>query len=313
MKSQATREAYGEALVKLGIENPNVVAVDADLSGSTKSSLFKEKFPDRFFNVGVAEQNLIGLASGLALSGKIVFASSFAVFSTGRAWEQVRNTVSSMNLNVKIVGSHSGISVGEDGSSHQAIEDIAIMRVIPNMKIIVPADGIETIKAVFAAANTPGPFYIRTSRPKSPVFFDENYEFHLGKGVMIRKGRDITLIAAGLGVNIAIETANELSKQNIDCTVINMSTIKPIDKEIIISSAKETKAVITIEEHSIIGGLGSAVAEVLIENYPVILKRIGINDKFGQSGSTEDLFKFYKLTVNDVIENVNEVLKKKSL
>ncbi|MBI5416868.1 transketolase family protein [Candidatus Poribacteria bacterium] len=313
MKSIATREAYGEALAKLGEKNINVVAVDADLSGSTKSSVFRDKFPERFFNLGVAEQNMIGTAAGLALSGKIVFASSFAIFAAGRAWEQVRNTVASGNLNVKIVGSHSGISVGEDGSSHQSLEDIAIMRAIPNMRVLVPADAVETEKIVFAAAEMQGPVYIRTSRPKTPVIFGNDYVFNLGKGVLVRNGEAVTLITTGIMLSFAQEAAEELSKQNINCRIINMPSIKPIDKDIIISAAKETGAIITIEEHSIIGGLGSAAAEVLSENSPVILKRIGIQDVFGKSGTYEELFSFYGLTKNNIINEVNKILKKKTI
>ncbi|MBI4649712.1 transketolase family protein [Candidatus Desantisbacteria bacterium] len=282
------------------------------MSGSTKSSVFRDKYPSRFFNFGVAEQNMMGTAAGFALSGKIVFASSFAIFATGRAWEQIRNSIASPNINVKIVGSHSGISVGEDGSSHQALEDIALMRVIPNMKIIVPADAIETEKAVFAAAEIQGPVYIRTSRPKTPVIFNENYEFHLGRGAVIRKGADITIIATGIMLNVALEAAVKLFNQKIDCRVVNMPTIKPIDREIIISSASETGAILTIEEHSIVGGLGSAVAEVLAEeNRNAFFKGVGIPDKFGQSGTYEELFAFYGLTSENIMNEVLEILKKK--
>ncbi|MBI5206446.1 MAG: transketolase family protein [Candidatus Firestonebacteria bacterium] len=310
MNLKATREAYGEALVNLGSINSNVVAVDADLSCSTMSILFRNNFPDRFFNFGVAEQNMIGTASGLALSGKIVFASSFAIFASGRAWEQIRNTVASCNLNVKIVGSHGGISVGEDGSSHQSIEDIALMRAIPNMTVIIPADAVETQKALFAVAEHNGPVYFRTSRPKTPIIYDDKYKFIIGKGSIIKEGNDITIISTGITLSIAKEAQEELSKQNINCRVVNLSTIKPIDKDIIISSAEKTGAIITIEEHSVIGGLGSAVAEVLAENFPVPLKRIGIQDIFGQSGTYEELFKFYGLTKENIKSCVFELLKK---
>lgn len=307
----ATRDAYGKALVKLGRLNPNIVVLDADLSKSTKTIEFAKEFPERFFNLGIAEANMIGTAAGLATCGKIPFASTFAVFATGRVFDQIRMSVCYARTNVKIGASHGGISVGEDGASHQATEDIALMRALPNMNVIVPADGVETEKAVFAAAEFNGPVYIRTGRLKVPVIFDEKYQFEIGRGVVLSEGTDVSIIACGLMVRESLEAGKELLKNGIKAKIVNIATIKPIDAELIIKCARETGAIVTCEEHNIIGGLGSAVAEVLAENYPVPMKRIGINDKFGESGSPEELFEKYRMNSKYIIEAAQEVTKRK--
>lgn len=300
MAQKSTRDAYGETLVELGKKNNNIVVLDADLSKSTRTEKFKKEFPQRFFNAGIAEQNLMGMAAGLSTTGKIPFVSTFAVFATGRAFEQVRNTICYPKLSVKIAATHAGITVGEDGASHQSVEDIALMRALPNMKVIVPSDAVEAQKAVEAAAEIDGPVYIRLGRSKVKILHDK-CDFQLGKGEILKQGNDVTIIAAGIMVAQALEAAEMLSKEGIDAEVINMSSIKPIDKELIINSAKKTGAVVTAEEHSIIGGLGSAVSEVLIEEYPVPLRRVGIKDVFGQSGSPDELLKEYGLTPEDIV------------
>lgn len=307
----ATRDAYGETLAKLGETNKDIVVLDADLSGSTKTAVFAKKFPERFFNMGVAEQDMIGTAAGLATAGKIPFASTFAIFATGRAWEQVRQSVAYPKLNVKIVASHAGITVGEDGASHQSVEDIAVMRVIPNMTVIVPADGIETRKAVEEAARYKGPVYVRVSRGKSPVLLDESYDFKIGKGTMMRDGTGVAIIACGIMVSKALEAADILKNEGLSARVINISTIKPIDVDIIIKAARDIGAIVTAEEHSIIGGLGSAVAEVLAENHPVPVKRVGIEDKFGTSGDADKLLEIYGLTAENIAKAAREVIKRK--
>lgn len=311
MSKVATREAYGKALVKLGAENKDVVVLDADLSKSTKTSDFAKEFPERFFDMGVAEQNMIGTAAGLAAAGKIPFASSFAVFATGRAFEQIRNSIAYPKLNVKIAASHAGISVGEDGASHQSIEDIAIMRALPNMKVIVPADATETEQVIKAAAETKGPVYIRLGRLALPVLFDENYSFEIGKANVINEGNDVTVIACGLMVGPALEAANKLKEENISVRVINMATVKPIDKDAIVKAAVETKAIVTAEEHSVIGGLGSAVAEVLAQAEPTVLEMVGVNDTFGESGAPAELLEKYGLTAEGIIEAVKKAIKRK--
>jgi transketolase len=311
-KLVATRDVYGKTLVEMGRENPNIVVLDADLAVSTKTSMFGKEFPDRFFDMGVAEQDMIGTAAGLAACGKIVFASTFAVFGSGRAWDQVRMSVAYTRLNVKIVVTHSGITTGEDGASHQANEDIAIMRALPNMTVIVPADAIETAKVVREAVKFYGPTYIRLSRPKTPlVYEDENYDFKIGKGVVMRPGKEVAVFACGLMVDKALEAAEELKKENIDCRVINLHTVKPIDKELIVKCAEETGAAVTAEEHSIVGGLGGAVAEVLVENACVPMVRVGIKDMFGESGKPEELLVKYGLTSQDIMNAVRTVLKRK--
>lgn len=307
----ATRDAYGKTLVELGKENKDIVVLDADLACSTKTSLFSKEFPERFFDMGVAEQDMIGTAAGLAASGKIVFASTFAVFGSGRAWDQIRISMAYTRLNVKIVVTHGGITTGEDGASHQANEDITIMRALPNMTVIVPADAVETGKVIREAAKFYGPMYIRLSRPKTPVINQEDYKYKIGKGIVMRPGKDVTIIACGMMVGKSLEAAEELKKKNIDCRVVNLHTIKPIDKELIIKCAKETGAVVTVEEHSIIGGLGGAVAEVLVENACVPMVRVGIKDMFGESGKPDELLIKYGLTPQDIVASVKTVLKRK--
>lgn len=306
-KTIATRDAYGQALKELGEKNKDIVVLDADLSGSTKTGVFRESYPDRFFNVGIAEQNLIGTAAGLATSGKIPFASTFAVFATGRAFEIIRNSICYPKLNVKVAATHAGLTVGEDGATHQALEDLSIMRSLPNMVVLNPADGVEAKKCVFKAAEHYGPVYIRLGRSGLPVIFDEDYDFEIGKGVELGSGEDVTIIATGIMVQKALDAREELLKEGISARVINISTIKPIDNDIILKAAKETKGIVTVEEHNIIGGLGSAVAEVLVENYPVPLLRVGVKDSFGQSGTGDDLLKKYGLTVENIIEKVKNI------
>lgn len=307
-KMMATRNAYGEALKEIGGKNKDIVVLDADLSGSTKTAVFKKEYPDRFFNVGISEQSLMGTAAGLAAAGKIPFASTFAMFATGRAFEIIRNSICYPKLNVKIAATHAGLTVGEDGASHQAIEDISIMRSIPNMVVLNPADGVEARLCVLKASEYVGPVYIRLGRSNVPVIFDENYTFEIGKGVELKSGKDVTIIATGIMVAKALEASEMLSEEGISARVINMSTIKPIDKDIIIKAAKETKGIVTAEEHSIIGGLGSAVAEVLVENCPVPMKRVGVEDTFGESGNGDELLVKYGLTPENIIKNVKSVL-----
>ncbi|SHH48710.1 transketolase family protein [Tepidibacter thalassicus] len=311
MKKIATREAYGNALVKLGKENENVVVLDADLSKSTKTAGFKKEFPERFFNMGIAEQNLVGTAAGLSTAGKIPFASTFAMFAAGRAFEIIRNSVCYPKLNVKICATHAGISVGEDGASHQSVEDVAVMRSIPNMTVIVPADGVETEKVIFEIAKYNGPVYVRLGRSAVPTIFDESYEFKIGKGIEIKEGNDATVIACGIMVNEAVKAHEILKEEGISLRVINMPTIKPIDSDIIVKAAKETKAIVTAEEHNIIGGLGSAVSEVLAENCPVPMKRVGVKDTFGESGTPAELLEKYGLTADEIVKAVKEVINNK--
>ena len=305
----ATREAYGKALVKLGKINDDVVVLDADLSKSTKTNDFLKAYPSRFFNMGIAEQNLVGAACGLAAAGKIPFASTFAMFATGRAFEVIRNSVCYPKLNVKICATHAGITVGEDGGSHQSVEDISLMRSIPNMTVLVPADGVEAEKMIFEAAKFDGPMYVRLGRSAVPTLFGEDYDFQIGKGIVLREGSDATIIACGIMVNEALIAADMLKEENISVRVINMSTIKPIDKELIIKAAQETKAIVTAEEHSIIGGLGSAVSEVVSETNPAIVKKVGMNDCFGQSGTPNELLEKYGLTAKNIAEKVREALR----
>lgn len=308
-KMMATREGYGKALIELGKEKENVVVLDADLSKSTKTAGFGDAYPERFFNVGVAEQNLIGLAAGLSTTGKIPFASSFAMFASGRAFEIIRNSVGYPKLNVKICATHSGLTVGEDGASHQALEDIACMRTIPNMTVIVPSDGMEAMAAVKEIAEYQGPVYLRLGRSGVPVINDHSdYRFEIGKGITLKEGGDITIIATGLMVHEALKAAKSLEERGIEARVLNLHTIKPIDKELIIKAAEETGAVITAEEHNIIGGLGSAVAEVLSENVPVPLKRIGVEDTFGESGKPQELLEKYGLTHDAIFKASIEML-----
>src|SRR3989338_9166216 len=289
-KMVATRDAYGLALAEIGKENPNVVVLDADLKVSTKTSGFAQAFPERFFDMGVAEQDMISTAAGLAAAGKIVFASTFAVFGSGRAWDQVRVSVAYTRLNVKIAVTHAGITTGEDGASHQANEDIAIMRALPNMTVVVPADAVETGKVIRAAAEFNGPMYVRLSRAMTPVIYkEESCDFKIGRGIVLREGKNVAIIACGIMVGVALEAADKLAAEKITCRVVDLHTIKPIDKELIIKCAEETGAVVTAEEHSIIGGLGGAVAEVLVENAVVPMARVGVRDTFGESGNPADL------------------------
>ncbi len=311
-KLASPREAYGKTLVELGKENPNLVVLDADLAVSTKTAEFGKVFPNRFFNIGVAEQDMMSVAAGLATTGKTVFASTFAVFATGRAWEQVRISIAYPRLNVKIVATHGGIVTGEDGVTHQATEDIAIMRVIPNLSVIVPSDSIETKKAIIAAAKTYGPVYIRLCRPNVPIINEEGYDFKIGKARMLMDGKDVAIIATGIMVAQALDAAEELKKEGINAKIINMHTIKPLDKEIIMKAAEETGAIVTVEEHSILGGLGSAVAEVLIENHAVPMVRVGIKDMFAESGKPKELLEKYGLTTENIIKAVKDVIKRKS-
>lgn len=309
MEPKSTRDAYGDALLKLG-DNSNVVVLDADLSTSTQTNKFAKKYPERFFNVGCAEQNLIGVAAGFAIAGKIAFASTYAIFST-KAWEQIRNTVAHDDLNVKIAVSHAGLTNAPDGASHQSLEDIALMRVIPNMTVIVPSDAIEAEKAVLSEVHREGPAYIRLNRVKTPVIFDENYKFIIGESIKLTDGNDLAVFATGTMVHEALEASMMLKKENIDVSVINIHTIKPLDENNIIKNAKETGAVITVEEHSIYGGLGGAVAEILGEKYPVPMKRIGVNDVFGESGEYEELLKKHGLTAMNIVKSAKELLRMK--
>lgn len=309
VKKVATRDSYGQTLVELGAENKDIVVMDADLAAATKTALFGKAYPDRFFDAGIAEANMVGIAAGLAACGKTVFASSFAMFATGRAYEQIRNSIGYPKLNVKICASHAGITVGEDGASHQCIEDLLLMRAIPGMVVICPADDVEARAAVRAAAEYNGPVYIRLGRSAVPVINDRpDYKFEWGKGIKVREGKDVTLIATGIMVNSAMEAAEELAKEGIDAEIIDIHTIKPIDEEIIVESAKKTGKIVTLEEHSVIGGLGSAVCDVLCEKYPCKVKKIGINDKYGESGSAAALMEKYRLDGKGVYQQVKEYL-----
>jgi len=296
----ATRDAYGDALVELGKENPNIVVLDADLSKSTKTGVFAKAFPDRHFNFGVAEANMISTAAGLATAGKIPFASSFAVFASGRVWDQVRMSVCYPELNVKIVATHGGITVGEDGASHQANEDIALMRALPNITVIVPADAVETKKAVRAIAEYVGPVYMRLGRSEVPTIFDESYDFAIGRAVIVRPGDDVSIFACGIMTAEALEAAEMLAAEGISAEVVNVSTIKPLDAETILASVQKTGCAVSAEEHNIIGGLGSAIAEALIDAYPVPMERVGVPDTFTESGKPAELLKKYGMTPADI-------------
>jgi transketolase len=306
MTKIATREAYGQALAEIGEEIKDIVVLDADLSGSTKTAVFAKKYPERFFNMGIAEQNLMSTAAGFATCGKIPFASTFAIFATGRAFEQVRNSICYPKLNVKIAATHAGLTVGEDGATHQAIEDLAIMRALPNMTVINPADGIEARKAVRAAALYEGPVYLRFGRLAVETIFDEDYEFEIGKGKVLKEGTDVAIIATGIMVGEALKAAEVLGKEGINAMVVNIHTLKPIDEEIVLKAA-ECGAIVTAEEHTVIGGLGSAVAEVLAEKKPTPMRRIGIKDQFGQSGKPGELLKLYNLTAEDIVKAAKEM------
>lgn len=311
MEKQATREAYGQALEELGAVRQDVVVLDADLSKSTKTSVFQAKYPERFFNAGIAEQNLMGLAAGFAAAGKVPFASTFAVFATGRAYDQIRNSICYPRLNVKIAATHAGITVGEDGGSHQALEDINLMRGLPNMTVLVPADGPEAKNAVKAAADYEGPVYIRLGRSGVPTITDEDVPFVIGKGRVMREGADVTLIGCGMMVAKALEAADVLAAEGVNAAVIDMSTIKPIDRELIVEWAKKTGAIVTAEEHNVIGGLGSAVAEVLVEEVLVPMERVGIEDVFGESGTGGELVEKYRLTAEHIVEKAKRAIARK--
>lgn len=302
----ATRESFGKALVELGKENKDVVVLTADLAGATKTSLFEKEFPDRFINVGIAEQNLIGISAGLATTGKIPFASTFAMFAAGRAYDQIRNSVAYPKLNVKICGTHAGVTVGEDGATHQMLEDLSLMRSIPNMTVLCPSDDTQTKWAIKEMAKFDGPVYIRLARVATPVIYDENQKFEIGKMVQIGDGTDATIFATGVEVAETLKAKEELEKENINIRVVDVHTIKPIDREMIVKCAKETKKIITIEDHSIIGGLGTAICEVLSEEYPTKVIRMGMNDKFGKSAKAEQLLKYFKLDSQAIIEKVKE-------
>ena len=305
-KKIATRQSYGEELVKLGEENENVVVLDADLSTATKTELFAKKFPDRFINVGIAEQNLMGIAAGLSTFGKIPYASTFAMFAAGRAYEQIRNSIAYPKLNVKICATHAGITVGEDGATHQMLEDLSLMRSIPNMTVLCTSDDVETRWAVREISKIQGPVYLRLCRMATPVIYDENQKFEIGKGIQIGEGTDVSIIATGVTVSEAIKAQEILKGNNVNVRVIDIHTVKPIDKELIVKCAKETKRIITVEDHNIIGGLGSAVCDVLSEKYPTKVERMGIIDSFGRSGKAEELMTYYRIDSNAI---VNKVLK----
>ncbi|MBN2558211.1 MAG: transketolase family protein [Clostridia bacterium] len=303
----ATRQAYGDALVEFGVDE-KIVVFDADLSKSTKTASFQKKYPDRFFNMGIAEANMMCAAAGMAACGKIVFASTFAIFAAGRACEQVRNSICYPNLNVKIGATHAGISVGEDGASHQMLEDISNMRVLPNMTVISPADAVETRLAVKAAIEHYGPVYLRLGRLSVPVIFDDSYKFELGKGVLLRDGKDVSLVATGLMIHEALEAHEILKAKGISARVINIHTIKPIDEEILTKAARETGAIVTAEEHNVIGGLGGAVCECLSGIHPVPVLRVGTQDTFGKSGTPELLLKQFGLTAQDIAKSAEKAI-----
>lgn len=303
------RDVYGKTLIELGRENPDIVVLDADLSGSTRTQLFAREFPQRFFNFGVAEQNMMATAAGLASCGKIVFASTFAMFATGRAWDQIRNSICYNNFNVKIVASHAGLTVGPDGASHQAIEDLSLMRAIPNMKIIVPSDGPETREAVIAACKNQGPFYVRLGRIKVSTL-ENRPAFVLGKGYKLKEGKEISIIACGIMVKYSLDAAVNLEKKGISCRVINLHTLRPLDSQIILDAAKETRGIVVCEEHSVSGGLACAVSGVVMENCPTIVLRVGVKDRFGQSGEPDELLREYCLTCEQIEGCAEKILKR---
>ncbi len=305
------REVYGRTLVELGKENPDIVVLDADLSRSTMTHLFAREFPSRFFDCGIAEQNMVGIAAGLAASGKISFASTFAVFAPGRCFDQIRMSIAQPKLNVKLVTSHGGISVGEDGTSHQSIEDMALVCFLPGFTVIVPADAIETAQAVRVAATSYGPFYIRLCRPNRPLVYPDDYQFNLGKAVVMRQGNNATIIAIGIMVTAALEAAENLKREGIGCCVLNMSTLKPIDQVAITKAASETGAIVTAEEHLEYGGLGSAVAQVVARHYPVPMEFVAIKDIFAKSGKPDELLQRYGLIAKDIEQAVRSVIKRK--
>ena len=303
----ATRQAYGKVLVELGAENPNLVVMDADLSKSTMTADFGKAYPDRFFNMGIAEQNLYGTACGMALSGKTVCASTFAMFAAGRAFEIIRNSIGYTHANVKVCATHAGITVGEDGASHQTFEDIALMRTIPGMTVVNPSDGVSAMKLMRQVVDFEGPAYVRLGRAAVPVCYDEADEIVLGKGNQLRDGKDVTIIATGIMVNEALMAADQLAAEGIDARVIDMHTIKPLDEDIIVKAASETGVIVTAEEHSVIGGLGSAVAEVVVKKCPVKMAMVGQQDTFGESGKPDELKKKYGMTADDIVKAVKSL------
>lgn len=311
MAESSTRETYGKTLIELGKQNKDIVVLDADLSPSTMTSFFAREFPDRFFNCGLEEQNMVGVAAGLAASGKIVFASSFAIFASCRCFDQLRLCISQPELNVKIVATHGGITVGEDGTSHQAIEDLALYCALPGFTIIVPADAIEAAEAIRVAASDYGPFYIRLSRPKTPIIYPEGYHFTLGKAVTMRQGQDATIIATGIMVSKALEASDVLARQGIDCQVINMHTLKPLDEAVVVKAASETGAIVVVEEHLAQGGLGSRVAQTAARGKPVPMGFVNLGDRYAVSGKAEELLQQYGLTARDIEESVKSVIKRK--
>jgi transketolase len=310
-KWESQRKQYGRALVELGKERSDIVVLDADLSSSTRTADFASAFPERFFNCGIAEQNMIDTAAGLAASGKTVFVSTFAVFGTGRCYDQIRQSVAYPKLNIKIVASHAGITVGGDGASHQIIEDIALMRVLPNMTVVVPVDSNETYKVVKTIAKTKDPVYVRIGRADVPTVTDADTPFEMNKAKVMRDGKDVTLIGCGIMVSKCLEAAEELAKHGIDARVINLHTIKPLDEKTIVKAARETGGVVTAEEHSVMMGMGSAVAMCLVENFHVPMKRVGIPDVFGESGACNELMEKYGLTIENIVEAAHDVLKRK--
>ncbi len=303
----ATRQSYGEALVKLGEENEEVVVLDADLSSATKTNLFAKQFPERFKNVGIAEQNLMGIGAGLATYGKIPFVSTFAVFAAGRAYDQIRNSICYPKLNVKICATHSGITVGEDGATHQMLEDLSLMRTLPNMQVFSPSDDIQTKWVIQEIAKEKGPTYVRLARLETPVIYEKEQTFEIGKGVQHGEGTDATIFATGVTVAEALKAKEELEEEGFQIRVVDMFTIKPIDREIIVKCAKETKRLITIEDHSIIGGLGSSVCEVLAEEYPCYVERMGIQDRFGKSGKAQQLLKYFKIDSTAIVNKFKDL------
>ena len=311
LKTASTRDGFGEALVELGRENKDIVALSADLTDSTRAAWFKKQFPERFFGLGVAEQDMFGTAAGFALMGKIPFACTFGVFASGRAWDQIRVSIAYMNLNVKIAGTHGGISVGPDGATHQAIEEIALMRIIPNMTVVVPCDALEAKRATIEAAHIKGPVYLRLGRSGVPMVTKQEDFFKIGKANILRDGRDLAIFACGQMVSEALSASDMLAKEDIGARVINLHTPKPIDKDAVIKAAFETGAIVTAEEHTVMGGMGSAIAEVVSQSCPVPIKMVGVQNCFGVSGEPDELFKHFGLTANDIVKAAHEVLRMK--
>lgn len=305
-KKVATRQSYGETLVKIGKENENIVVLDADLAGATKTDLFAKEFPDRFFDLGIAEANMIGTSAGLATCGKIPYASTFAVFATGRGYDQIRNSICYPNLNVKICATHAGVTVGEDGATHQMLEDLSLMRGLPNMTVISPSDDTQTKWVIEEISKIQGPVYVRLARLATPIIYEDNQKFEIGKAIQLGEGTDGTVFATGVTVAEAIKAQEQLKQQGIHIRVVDVHTIKPIDKERIIKCAKETKKLVSIEDHSIIGGLGTAISEVLTEEYPTKIERIGMKDCFGKSGKAEELMEYFGLTANAIVEKFRD-------